>query len=107
MVGVDTDRDTHQAELAGPAGAVIARVQIGTDAAGVTRLIRWIAEHAPGPRVVAAVEGDRSYGIGLARALSAVGLQVLECEQPERKDRRGRGKSDAPGADHVRTELAR
>jgi transposase len=44
---------------------------------------------------VAAVEGTRSYGIGLARALTAAGLQVLECEQPDRKDRRGRGKSDA------------
>ena len=36
----------------------------------------------------------RSYGIGLARAAAAAGLVVLECEQPHRNTRRGRGKSD-------------
>ena len=95
VVGVDTHRDTHVAELAGPTGAVIACIGVDNDSAGFTRLIGWIAEHAPGPFVVAAVEGTRSYGIGLTRALTAAGLQVLECEQPARKDRRGRGKSDA------------
>lgn len=95
VVGVDTHRDTHEAELATATGAVLARVQVANDTAGFTRLIEWMAEHAPGPRVVAAVEGTRSFGIGLTRALTAAGLQVLECEQPARKDRRGRGKSDA------------
>jgi transposase len=74
---------------------VIACTEITNDTAGFARLLEWIAEHAPGPFVVAAVEGTRSYGIGLTRALTAAGLQVLECEQPARKDRRGRGKSDA------------
>ena len=41
------------------------------------------------------VEGTRSYGIGLARALAAAGLLVLECEQPSREQRRGKGKSDS------------
>src|SRR5262249_34507957 len=36
----------------------------------------------------------RSYGVGLARTLSAAGLLVIECEQPSRKQRRGKGKSD-------------
>ena len=40
------------------------------------------------------IEGTRSYGIGLARAVTAAGLVVIECEQPHRKARRGRGKSD-------------
>ena len=40
------------------------------------------------------IEGTRSYGIGLARAVTAAGLRVIECEQPDRKARRGRGKSD-------------
>jgi transposase len=40
------------------------------------------------------MEGSRSYGVGLARALTAAGLVVLECEQPARKQRRGKGKSD-------------
>jgi transposase len=50
---------------------------------------------APGPRVAVSIEGTRSYGIGLARALAAAGLLVLECEQPRRRaQRRGKGKSD-------------
>ena len=40
------------------------------------------------------IEGSRSYGIGLARALAGAGLLVIECEQPGRKQRRGKGKSD-------------
>jgi transposase len=43
--------------------------------------------------VVAALEGTRSYGVGLARALCAAGLTVVEIEQPRRGDRR-KGKSD-------------
>jgi len=40
------------------------------------------------------IEGTRSYGAGLARAVAAAGLIVIECEQPHRKARRGKGKSD-------------
>ena len=40
------------------------------------------------------IEGTRSYGIGLARAVAAAGLPVIESEQPTRTTRRGRGKSD-------------
>jgi transposase len=94
VLGVDTHRDTHQVELTAPTGAVLARVQISNDSDGFARLICWMSEHAPGPRVVAAVEGTRSYGIGVTRALTDAGLLVLEAEQPARKDRRGRGKSD-------------
>jgi transposase len=45
--------------------------------------------------VVVAIEGTRSYGAGLARALTEAGLTVIECEQPSRAERRGRGKSDS------------
>lgn len=95
VVGVDTHRDTHEAELATPNGMVLARLQVTNDDAGFAQLLVWISEHAPRPRVVVAVEGTRSYGIGLSRALTAAGLQVIECEQPTRRARRGRGKSDA------------
>ena len=50
---------------------------------------RW----CPGPRVAVCIDGGRSYGIGLARALAAAGLLMIECEQPSRKQRRGKGKS--------------
>jgi transposase len=44
--------------------------------------------------VVVSIEGTRSFGVGLARAVAAAGLTVIECEQPNHKARRGKGKSD-------------
>lgn len=95
VVGVDTHRDTHDAEIALPTGAPIATCQVSNDSSGYAELLAWIGDHAPGLRVAVAIEGTRSYGIGLARAVSGAGLMVIECEQPNRKSRRGRGKSDA------------
>ena len=101
VIGIDTHRDSHEAEIADPAGRPIATVRAGNDSAGFARLLAAIAKTAPGPRVAVYIEGTRSYGIGLARALAAAGLLVIECEQPARKRRRGRGqvRSDrrAPG----------
>jgi hypothetical protein len=95
VVGVDTHRDTHEAEIALATGTPIATVTISNDSAGFAQLLGWIAGHAPGPRLVVSIEGTRSYGAGLARALAAAGLVVIECEQPARKARRGKGKSDS------------
>ena len=67
---------------------------ISNDTTGYAELLAWIVDHAPGPRLVVSIEGTRSYGVGLARAAAAAGLTVLECEQPNRKARRGKGKSD-------------
>ena len=94
VVGVDTHRDTHQVEIALPNGAPIAVTTISNDTTGYAELLAWIVDHAPGPRLAVSIEGTRSYGVGLARAAAAAGLVVLECEQPHRKARRGRGKSD-------------
>ena len=95
VVGVDTHRDTHEVEIAHPTGASIAARAVENDSSGFAELLAWIVEHAPGPRVVVAVEGTRSYGAGLTRAVTAAGLTVIECEQPTRTSRRGKGKSDA------------
>lgn len=94
VVGVDTHRDTHHVEIALPNGAPIATCSISNDTSGFAELLAWIVDHAPGPRLAVSIEGTRSYGIGLARAASEAGLTVLECEQPNRKARRGKGKSD-------------
>ena len=94
VVGVDTHRDTHEAEIAYPTGTPIATITISNDSSGYAELLAWIVQHAPGPRVAVSIEGTRSYGAGLARAVTAAGLLVLECEQPHRKQRRGKGKSD-------------
>ena len=94
VIGVDTHRDTHDAEIAYPSGAVIAACSIPATSAGYAQLLAWVCQHAPGPRLVISIEGTRSYGAGLARAAAAAGLVVTECEQPTRKTRRGKGKSD-------------
>jgi transposase len=94
VVGVDTHRDTHHVEIALPTGAPIATCTIPNDTSGYAQLLAWIIDHAPGPRLVVSIEGTRSYGLGLTRAVTAAGLTVLEAEQPTRKARRGRGKSD-------------
>jgi transposase len=94
VIGVDTHRDTHHAEIAHPSGAVIAACSIRDTSAGYAQLVDWISQHAPGPRLAISIEGTRSYGSGLARAAAAAGLTVIECEQPARKTRRGKGKSD-------------
>src|SRR4051794_2828008 len=79
--------------MTAPTGARIATIAIDNDERGFSDALAWIAEHAPGSRVVVGLEGTRSYGIGLARAVQAAGLVVVEVERPRRPDRR-RGKSD-------------
>jgi transposase len=94
VVGVDTHRDTHEVEIALPTGTPIGIRKISNDNSGFAELLAWIGDRAPGPRVVVSIEGTRSFGIGVARAVTAAGLTVIECEQPNRKARRGKGKSD-------------
>jgi len=94
VIGIDTHRDSHEVEIADAAGRPVAVLRIGNDSGGFAQLLAAIAELAPGPRVVACIEGSRSYGIGLARALAGAGVLVIECEQPARRQRRGKGKSD-------------
>jgi transposase len=93
VIGVDTHRDTHTVEIATPTGAPIAALTAENNPDGYAAVLEWVAEHAPGPRLVFAVEGTRSYGAGLTRAVRTAGLPVIEVEQPRRADRR-RGKSD-------------
>jgi transposase len=94
VIGIDTHRDSHEVEIADAAGRPITALQVGNDSAGFAQLLAAIDKVAPRPRVAVCIEGSRSYGIGLARALAAAGLLVIECEQPSRKQRRGMGKSD-------------
>ena len=95
VVGGDTHRDSHALEMVGPSGATISTVTITNDDVGYADAVSWIADTAPGPRLVIGLEGTRSYGIGLCRALQVAGFVVVEVERPRRQDRR-RGKSD-PG----------
>jgi transposase len=95
VIAVDTHADTLAAALAAaPSGVLLAEGEFPATAAGIGQLIGWALAAAPGPRVLFAIEGTRSYGIGLARAVARLGLPVVELERPARAERRGRGKSD-------------
>jgi transposase len=73
VIGVDTHRDTHTAALLRPTGAVVAATVIDTTGSGYQALLDFVLAHAPGPRLLWAVEGTRSYGIGLVRFLHTHG----------------------------------
>src|SRR6266487_7418 len=90
VIGIDTHRDSHEVEIADAAGRPIATMQVSNDSGGFARLLATIAEVVPGPRVAVCIEGSRSYGIGLARALAAAGLLMIECEQPAASSAAGR-----------------
>ena len=95
VIAVDTHADTLAAALAAPSGVVLAQCEQPATAEGIEALIGWALAHAPGPAVVFAIEGTRSYGIGLARAVTRLGMPVIELERPARTQRRSLGKTDA------------
>ena len=47
VIGIDTHRDTHEVEIADPAGKPIAALQIANDSGGFARLLAAIAKVAP------------------------------------------------------------
>jgi hypothetical protein len=51
VIGVDTHRDRHAAALLDPNGGVRATLEVPSDQAGHTRLLRLADEQAPGRRV--------------------------------------------------------
>ena len=71
VIGGDTHKDTHTLEMATPSGVPLASIVVGNDAAGGAVTLAWITDDAPGAGVVGGLEGTRSFGIGLARALRA------------------------------------
>jgi hypothetical protein len=94
VIGVDTYRDTHTAALVDLVGRQLAVLVVTADAVGYARLPPWVAEHMPDGRVLWAIEGTRSHGAGLCRALAAAGARITKVDRPTRRARRA-GKSDS------------
>lgn len=92
VIGVDTHSVSHAAAVLTSGGAVVASTQVLANAAGYEELLRFVAGHAGGSRLWA-VEGTRSYGLGLSRFLEARGEIVAEVDGPKRTARK-HGKSD-------------
>lgn len=96
--GVDTHRDVHVAAVVDSVGRVVGSESFGADESGYGRMVAWFG--SAGRVVRVGVEGTGSYGAGLARYLTAVGIEVVEVNRPNRQLRRQRGgKSDPVDAE--------
>jgi transposase len=90
--GVDTHRDTHHAAAIDHTGRILGHQQFPNTAAGHQALLAWLKSW--GRVVTVGIEGTGSYGAGLARYLHAQNITLVEVDRPDRKTRRGKGKSD-------------
>ena len=96
--GVDTHRDVHVGAVVDTAGRVLGSESFAAEAAGYQQMVAWM--ESKGSLVRVGVEGTGSYGAGLARYLTAAGVEVVEVNRPNRQLRRQRGgKSDSVDAE--------
>ena len=90
--GVDTHADVHVVAAIDANGGVLGIESFPADTAGYEDLAGWLAGFGSVTRV--GVEGTGSYGVGLARFLTTVDVEVVEVDRPNRQMRRKVGKSD-------------
>jgi transposase len=95
--GVDTHRDVHVAAVVDQTGRIRDVASFPATPAGYRQMAAWMRRHGEVVRV--GVEGTGSYGAGLARRLSAKGIEVLEVNRPNRQTRRRHGKNDTVDAE--------
>lgn len=91
VAGIDTHKHTHHVAVLDQLGRCVADEEFATTSAGYAQIIEFLNAH--GVEVVG-IEGTGSYGAGIARALRAAGLAVIEVVRQNRQARRIRGKSD-------------
>ncbi len=87
--GVDTHLDLNVAAALDDIGGLLGVEEFATDAGGDRRLLAWLQSFGIVMRV--GVEGTGSYGVGLARALRAADIAVVEVDRPIRLVRRRQG----------------
>jgi transposase len=97
VIGVDTHKDIHVAVVINGLGARLATAPFPVTNQGYRQLAAWGARH--GAVHAVGIEGTGSYGAGLARALTAMGLRVVEVGRVNRQLRRRRGKTDTVDAE--------
>jgi transposase len=90
--GVDTHAGTHTAAALDPVGRLLGHHTFPASVTGYQRLLDWLGGF--GEVGTVGVEGTGSYGAGLARHLTAQGIEIVEVDRPNRRTRRGEGKSD-------------
>ncbi len=94
--GVDTHADVHVAAAVDHNGGVLGIESFPADTSGFEELVGWLAGFGPVGRV--GVEGTGSWGVGLSRFLTDLGIEVVEVDRPNRQTRRRVGKSDPTDA---------
>jgi transposase len=94
--GVDTHKDAHVAAALDGLGRLLGTESFPATAAGYQRLFGWLSGFGEIESV--GVEGTGAWGAGLARALAARGIRVLEVQRPNRQHRRRHAKSDPADA---------
>ena len=90
--GIDTHKDLHVVAVIDTAETVLATHSFSTTRAGYRALVKWLRTFGEVARI--GVEGTGSYGAGICRHLTEVGIEVLEVDRPDRSDRRRKGKDD-------------
>ena len=74
--GVDTHRDVHVAAVVDSTGRVLGTAPFAADTAGYEQLGDWLRSQGRVVRV--GIEGTGSYGAGLARHLTSIGMEAVE-----------------------------
>jgi len=95
--GIDTHRDLNVAAAIDELGRVVGTAEFETTIVGHRRLLRWLRGHGEIVRV--GVEGTGAWGAGIARFLTAEGVEIVEVDRPNRQHRRRHGKSDPADAE--------
>lgn len=95
-VGIDTHKDVHVAAALDQRGTLLGTESFPTTAAGYRELAMW--GESFGTITAAGIEGTGSYGAGLTRYLTKIGVDCVEVNRPNRQHRRRHGKSDSADA---------
>ncbi|HEY5986549.1 MAG TPA: transposase [Streptosporangiaceae bacterium] len=76
--GVDTHADVHVAAALDPIGGLLGVREFAATPAGYARLLDWLAGF--GTVCLVGIEGTGSYGVGLARHVTAAGVRAVEVD---------------------------
>src|SRR4029450_713364 len=90
--GVDTHGQSHHAAVIDHLGRQLGDREFPASPAGYGALVEWLHGYGALDRV--GVEGTGAYGAALARHLREAGILIVEVDRPDRRARRGHGKSD-------------
>ena len=92
VVGIDTHADTHHVAVITNYGRPLVDVMVPATASGYRKALALVGEYSQVDKV--GIECTGSYGAGITRKFLDAGYTVVEVNQPNRFDRRRRGKTD-------------